>query len=90
MLRNTHDSYEPYEAPRTGPPPVIAGIGSTSLEHLKAGLQVRVMDTEDGATSGSGTGSTTAARVLLDWPLMVQPGTNSGAVVLALPSHLTV
>jgi len=40
-------------------------MGSTLLEHLKARLQVRVMDTEAGATSGGGAGSTTAARMLL-------------------------
>ena len=40
-------------------------MGSTLLEHLKARLQVRVMDAEAGATSGGGTGSTTAARMLL-------------------------
>ena len=40
-------------------------MGSTVLEHLKARLQVRVMDTEAGATCGGGTGSTTVARMLL-------------------------
>ena len=59
------DSYEPYEAPGTRPSPFVAEMGSTVLEHLKARLQVRVMDTEAGATSGGGTDSTTAARMLL-------------------------